>query len=189
MTTCTELRDAFIAALVDMTDAGPSVYSPFDWPTAPTAYPLLLVDWDTERKESLGRNAPLFHVIANIHVIARTKAAGQTGDAGSRVARAQAERLKQQIEQRIIGNPAVQANPDGSQRIQQFRSVHTKLMTSSEGEMPMAELVMTFEVEFVQSVDDFYPIDGPPLQGIDVTVQEPEGTIEPGFYLTFPPQT
>ncbi|MEX3635956.1 ABC transporter permease [Paraburkholderia sp. BR14320] len=175
-----------MAALVNATDAGASVYSPYDWPTAPTAYPWVLVDWRTESKHSLGRNAPLFNVTTNIQIIARTKAPAQTGDAGSRVARAAAERLKQQIEQNIIGNPAVQANADGSQRIQQFKAVHTELNTSSEGEMPMAELVMTFEVEFVQAVDDFYPLLGTPLQGIDVTVQQPPGTVEPEFSVNFP---
>jgi hypothetical protein len=186
MTTCTELRDAFVTALVNATDAGASVYSPYDWPTAPTAYPWVLVDWHTETKHSLGRNAPLFDVTTNIQIIARTKAPAQTGDAGSRVARAAAERLKQQIEQNIIGNPAVQANADGSQRIQQFKSVHTEMNTSSEGEMPMAELVMTFEVEFVQAVDDFYALTGTPVEGFDVTVEMPDGTVEPKFSVDFP---
>jgi hypothetical protein len=186
MTTCTELRDAFVTALVNATDAGASVYSPYDWPTAPTAYPWVLVDWRTETKKSLGRNAPLFEVTTEIQIIARTKAAAQTADAGSLVARAAAERLKQQIEQNIIGNPAVQANADGSQRIQQIKSVHTEMNTSSEGEMPMAELVMTFEVEFVQAGDDFYRLNGTPIKEIDVTVQEPPGTVEPSFSIIFP---
>lgn len=186
MTTCTELRDAFVAAITNGTDAGAAVFSPFDWPTAPTAYPWVLVDWRTETKHSLGRNSPLFNVLTNIQIVARTKAAAQTGDLGSQAARIAAERLKAQIEKCIIGNPAVQANADGSQRIQQFKSVHSELNTSSEGEMPIAELVMTFAVEFVQSPDDFYPLDGLPLQGIDVTVKEPAGTVEPEFSVNFP---
>ncbi|TCK36724.1 hypothetical protein B0G84_5737 [Paraburkholderia sp. BL8N3] len=186
MTTCTELRDAFLAALAGATDAGQAVYSPFDWPTAPTSYPLMLIDWHTEEKKSLGRNAPLFTVTTVIQVIARTKAVAQVGDAGSTVARAAAERLKQQIERAVIGNPAVMAHPDGTQRIQQFESVHSELLTSSEGEMPMAELVMAFRVEFVQGPDDFFPIRSTPVEGFDGRVQMPEGTVEPVFSINFP---
>lgn len=186
MTTCSELRDAFVAALINATDAGPHVFSPYDWPTAPTDYPWMLVDWRTETKHSKGRNAPLFDVTTNIQIIARTKAAAQAGDLGSQVARVAAERLKQQIEHNLINNTVVQTHADGTQRIQQFKSVHSELNTSSEGEMPIAELVMTFEVEFVQGPEDFYPITGDVLQGIDVTVQEPPGTVEPRISINFP---
>lgn len=185
MTTSADLRALFVAALKGATDAGQAVYSPYDWPTAPDAYPLILVHARRERKESLGRNVPQFNVTATIEVIARTKSPALIGDAGSAAALLAAERMKAQIETALINNPAIWSDPDGGQRIQQFSSVDSDLTTSSEGEMPMAELLLSIDVEFFQGPDDFFPIPLIPLQGVDFTVVEPSGTTEPGFSLTF----
>ncbi|GAB7525326.1 ABC transporter permease [Paraburkholderia sp. 2C] len=186
MTTSAELRGLFVDALKGATDAGQAVYSPFDWPTAADSYPLILVRAPHERKESMGRNVPQFNTTASIVIIARTKAIAQVGDAGSAEALAAAERLKAQIESVLINNPAIWAcGTTGQQRIQQFSSVESDLSTSSEGEMPMAELNMTIDVEFFQDADDFFPIPVVPLQGVDLTVQEPDGTTEPGLTLNF----
>lgn len=187
MTTSAELRALFVTALTGATDAGSTVYSPFDWPTEPTAYPFILVRAPKERKVSLGRNAPLFDVTTTIEIIARTKSPAQVSDAGSAVALAAAERLKGQIEVALINNPAVWAYPDGSQRISQFASVDSEITTSSEGSMPMAELLMHIEVDFTQGPEDFFPIPSIPLEGFDAGVQEPAGTVSPGFSITFPP--
>lgn len=189
MTTSADIRAVFVTALTGATDAGAAVHSPFDWPTAPNSYPLILVHARKERKESMGRNAPLFTVTATLEIIARTKSPALVGDAGSAVALAAAERLKAQIETALINNPAVWADPNsasGAQRIQQFASVDSELTTSSEGDMPIAELLMTIEVEFMQGPDDFFPIPSIPLQGFDAGVREPAGTVEPGFSITFP---
>lgn len=189
MTTSADIRAVFVEALIGATDAGSAVYSPFDWPTAANVYPIILVHARKERKESMGRNAPLFTVTTTVEIIARTKSPAQVGDAGSAVALLAAEALKAQIETALINNPAVWADPtseSGAQRIQQFSSVDSELITSSEGDMPMAELLMTIEVEFMQGPDDFFPIPSIPLQGVDAGVQEPAGTVEPGFSITFP---
>lgn len=185
MTTSAELRALFVSALVGATDAGKAVYSPFDWHTAGNAYPAILVHARRERKESAGRNVPQFTVTSTIEVIARTKSPGQVGDLGSAAALAAAESLKAQIETALINNPSIWALPDGSQRIQQFASIDCELMTNSEGEMPMAEVILTIDVEHFQTADDFFPIPLTPLQGMDVTVQEPNGTTEPGLTLNF----
>jgi hypothetical protein len=187
VTTSAHLRELFVQALVGATDAGTTVFSPFDWPTDPISYPLILVRAPRERKESLGKNAPLFKVTTTIEIIARARSTALVGDAGSAVALAAAERLKGQIEVALINNPAVWAHPDGSQRISQFSSVESELTTSSEGSMPAAELLMHIEVEFAQGPEDFFPIPSVPLAGIDAVVQEPPGTVEPGFSIDFPP--
>lgn len=175
------------ALLAANTDAGSAVFSPYDWPTAGDAYPALLVHARKERKESLGRNAPLFDVTATLEVIGRTRSPALLGDAGSAVALEAAERLKMQIEIALINNPAVWVKPDGTRRVSQFASVDSDLATSSEGEMPIGSVVMQFEVEFTQGPEDFFPIVGTPLEGFDARVQEPPGTVEPGFSITFPP--
>ncbi|HEX7906858.1 MAG TPA: ABC transporter permease [Paraburkholderia sp.] len=186
MTTSAELREIFVTALAGATDAQENVFSPFDWPTTPDSYPIILVHARKERKQSLGRNAPLFDVTTTIEIIARTKSIALVGDAGSAAALAAAERLKAQIEVALINNPAVWAHPDGSQRISQFASVDSELTTSSEGDMPIAELLMHIEVDYTQGPDDFFPIPSTPLEGFDAGVQEPAGTVEPGFSITFP---
>jgi hypothetical protein len=186
MTTSADIRALFVTALTGATDAGAAVYSPFDWPTASDSYPLVLVRAPKERKESLGRNAPLFTVTTTIEIIARTKSPALVGDAGSAVALAAAEALKLQIEVALINNPAIWADPNGGQRIQQFASVDSEISTSSEGEMPMAELLMHIEVEFAQGPADFFPLPSTPLEGFDVTVEEPPGTTEPYFTIELP---
>lgn len=187
MTTSAEIRALVVTALTGATDAGTAVYSPFDWPTASDSYPLILVRAPKERKESLGRNAPLFTVTTTIEIIARTKSPALVGDAGSAVALAAAEALKMQVEIALINNPAIWADPNGGQRIQQFASIESEISTNSEGDMPMAELLMHIEVEFAQGPADFFPLPSTPFEGIDLTVQEPPGTVEPGFSIDFPP--
>ncbi|UEC03968.1 ABC transporter permease [Burkholderia vietnamiensis] len=185
MTTSADIRALFVSALKGATDAEQAVFSPFDWPTAPDAYPSILVHARKERKESLGRNVPQFNVTATLEIIARTKSPALVGDAGSAVALAAAEKLKAQIESALINNPAIWADPAGGQRIQQFSSVDSELTTSSEGEMPIAELLMTIDVEFFQTADDFFPIPLAPLHGVDLTIQEPDGTTQPGLTINF----
>lgn len=187
MTTSADIRTSFINALKGATDAGQSVFSPFDWPTAPGSYPVILVRAPRERKESLGRNAPLFTVTTTIEIIARTQSPGEIGDLGSAVALAAAEQLKMQIEVALINNPAVWADSNGHQVIQQFASVESDLTTSSDGQMPMAELLMHIEVEFVQGPEDFFPVSGTPLEEVSIAIQMPDGTVEPTFSIPIPP--
>lgn len=187
MTTSADLRALFVLALLNQTDAGDAVFSPFDWPTSDDAYPAILVHARRERKESLGKNAPLFNVTTTLEIIGRTQSQAFVGDQGSAAALEAAERLKMQIEVALINNPIIWALPDGSQRISEFSSVESELTTSSEGAMPIASLTMTVEVVFQQGPEDFFPIPSTPLQGIDAAVQMPAGTVEPGFSISFPP--
>ncbi|MBB3256866.1 hypothetical protein F4827_001711 [Paraburkholderia bannensis] len=186
MTTSADIRAIVVQGLTDVTDAGASVYSPFDWPTAQNAYPCILVRAPRERKTSLGKNAPLFSVTTTVEIYARTRAVAAIGDAGSAQALAAAEKLKSQIEVTLINNTSLWVDTNGVQIIEQFSSVESEITTSSEGDMPMAELQMRLEIEFTQGPEDFYPIAGVPLAGIDMRVQEPDGTVEPGFSIDFP---
>lgn len=186
MTTSADIRSLFVTALKGATNAGQSVFSPFDWPTSPSSYPLILVHARKERKVSLGPNAPEFDVYTTLDIVARTKSAAQVGDAGSAVALASAEVLKLQIEAALINNPAIWADPAGGQRIEQFTVVESELNTSSEGDMPMAELVISIEVKFYQGPEDFFPIPLAPLQTVSLAVAEPDGTTQPGLTITLP---
>lgn len=187
MTTSADIRALVVQGLNGATDAVNAVHSPFDWPTAPNSYPCILVRAPRERKSSRGKNAPLFSVTTTVEIIARTEAVAYFGDAGSTEALAAAERLKHQIEVALINNTSLWVDSDGGQIIEQFSSIESDISTSSDGERPMAELQMKIEIEFAQGPRDFYPIVGVPLAGIDMRVQEPEGTVEPGFSIDFPP--
>ncbi|BCF96632.1 hypothetical protein PPGU19_012010 [Paraburkholderia sp. PGU19] len=187
MTTSADIRGLVIGGLIGATNAGTSVFSPFDWPTSLESFPCILVRAPRERKHSLGKNAPLFEVTTTVEIIARTRAVAQLGDAGSAEALAAAEQLKQQIEVALINNPSLWVDPDGGQIIEQFESVESEITTSSEGEMPMAELQMRIEIQFVQGPDDFYPIPSIPLENFTGTVVQPAGTVEPTFSITFQP--
>lgn len=185
MTTSADIRGLFVTALAGATAAGNAVYSPFDWPTASGSYPNILVRAPRERKESLGKNAPLFKVTTTIEITAKTQSPGEQGDAGSALALAAAEALKQQIEVTLINNPAIWADPNGGQLVSQFSSVDSEIRTSSEGDMPMAELHMVIEVEFAQGPLDFFPLPSIPLEGIDAGVAMPADTTQPGFSISF----
>jgi hypothetical protein len=186
MTTSADIRGLVISGLMGSTSAGTSVTSPFDWPTSPPTFPCILVRTPRERKQSLGKNAPLFSVTTTVEIIARTRSVALVGDAGSAQALAAAEQLKAQIEVALINNTSLWADSSGGQIIEQFESVESEITTNSEGEMPMAELQMRIEIQFAQGPDDFYPIPGTPLETITGTVVQPAGTVEPFFSITFP---
>ncbi|ARL91019.1 ABC transporter permease [Burkholderia pseudomallei] len=181
MTTSADIRALFVQALFGQTSAGNAVYSPFDWPTNPSQYPLILVHARKERKVSLGPNTPEFDVYTTVEIIARVRAPAGMVDTGSVAALAGAETLKLQIEATLINNPDIWADPAGGQRIEQFTSVDSEINTSSEGEMPIAELAMSIEVKFYQGPEDFFPIPVHPLTTVNVNVDtaapfDPNGT-------------
>lgn len=189
MSIADDLLGLFVSALVGATDAGASVFSPFDWPTDPNAYPVILVTEGDENMESLGPNAPLYDVTTTIDVLARTKSLALVGDAGSAVALAAARNIRKQIKIALINNTSVWVLPNGARRIKQISRVRSHITTSSEGASPIAELSMSFDIEFTQDANDFYPIVGTPIDQIAVTVQQPAGTVEPMFSIPAPPFT
>ena len=168
MTTSADIRALFVTALKGATDAGQSVFSPYDWPTSSGSYPLILVHARKERKVSLGPNTPEFDVYTTVEIVARTKSPAQVGDVGSAIALGAAEALKLQIETALINNPLIWSDPAGGQRIEQFTSLDSEINTNSEGEMPMAELAMSIEVKFYQGPELFFPIPTNPLQTLAI---------------------
>ena len=185
MTTSADVRYLFVAALTGSTDAGANVFSPFTWHTAGDAYPVILLATPKERKESQGKNSPLYLVTTTVDIFAKTKAVQSQNDGGSGVALAALERLKAQIETAIINNPAVMVDstdPNGGQRFQEIVSVDSEISINSAGEEPIAELKMTMEITFIQTAVDFFPIPSTPIDLL-VQVSEPANVIKPGFIL------
>ncbi|TAL89283.1 MAG: hypothetical protein EPN62_08775 [Candidimonas sp.] len=175
MTTSVQLRDMVVAALVGKTDVGALVYSPRSWPTQDRQYPYLMVQVPDETKDSLGRTAPQFNVVATIRILARVQFPGQVNDQASAKTEAALEQIKAQIEVAVINSPTL------TQSIQQFLSVHSTIRIDSNGATYLGELVMDFQLEFYQGPEDFYPVDAVPLEDVDiradlVNVDDPTGT-------------
>jgi hypothetical protein len=186
MTTSADIRALFVQALTGQTLAGNAVYSPYDWPTSPSTYPLILVHARKERKVSLGPNTPEFDVYTTVEIIARVQSPAGIVDTGSVAALAAAETLKLQIEVALINNPLIWADPNGGQRIEQFTTVDSEINTSSEGSMPMAELAMSIEVKFYQGPEVFFPIPTNPLQTVNINVDTAEPFDPNGTYANPP---
>ncbi|EPP7682830.1 ATP-binding protein, partial [Yersinia enterocolitica] len=49
-----------------------------------------------------------------------------------------------------------------------------------------AQLLMELDIEYYQGPEDFYPIVGDPLLGIDITMDMPDGTTKPVVSINFP---
>ncbi|HHH1258980.1 TPA: ATP-binding protein [Yersinia enterocolitica] len=169
-----QIRQLVVNALVGKTDAGNRVYSPRDWPTTEEMYPVILVQTLIEEKQSLGRNAPQFNTITTVRITGRLQELdGEQVDDGANKAELALERLREQIERAVINSY------DLTRQIQQFAKVRSTIDLDSGGEGHLAQLLMELDIEYYQGPEDFYPIVGDPLLGIDITMAMPDGTTEP----------
>lgn len=183
MTTTAQIRELVVQQLTVQsspgqypTSAGARVYSPRTWATFKGQYPAIFVTTPSEDRESLGRHsAQQFTTTATVKIAARLSVPAVASDLGAAQAQVALETLKTQIEQALINNPAI------TQLIQQIAFLRSEIEVSAEGEQPMAELAMQFGYEFYEGPEDFYPIDGDPLEEItldaDLTNRfDPTGT-------------
>lgn len=162
MTTTAELRDMVVNCLKGSTDAGAMVYSPRSWPTQDNHYPYLMVQVPEESMDSLGRNVPQFNTVATIRVMARVQQMGESDDQAAAKAEAALETLKGQILTAVINSSPL------TQSIQQFLSVHTAMKIDSSGGTTVGAIAVSFQLEFYQGPEDFYPVVADPLDDIDI---------------------
>ncbi|WP_227720543.1 ATP-binding protein [Yersinia proxima] len=169
-----QIRKLVVNAIIGNTDAGNRVYSPRDWPTTEDMYPVILVQTPIEEKQSLGRNAPQFNTITTVRITGRLQELdGEYTDDGAVKAELALEQLREQIERAVINSY------DLTRQIQQFARVRSTIDLDSSGEGHMAQLLMELDIEYYQGPEDFYPIVGDPLEGIDITMSMPDGTTQP----------
>lgn len=190
MTTSRDLRELAVQGLLaqnpvslatNVTDAGENVFSPRTWATWNGTYPMLLVQTPDEDGESWGPNsAPAFTVTTKLRVTARAQASAQTDDQAAVIVEEQLENLREQIKAALINYPPLMSL---LQRYPYFRST---IDVSGVGSEPIGEMVLDIGLEFVQGPHDFYQPPVTPLEGIDLTVQEPDGTTEPGLTINLP---
>ncbi|MBX9498393.1 ATP-binding protein [Yersinia enterocolitica] len=169
-----QVRQLVVAAILGKTDAENRVYSPRDWPTTEEMYPVILVQTPIEEKQSLGRNAPQFNTITTVRITGRLQELdGENENDGANKAELALERLREQIERAVINSY------DLTRQTQQFARVRSTIDLDSAGEGHLAQLLMELDIEYYQGPEDFYPIVGDPLLGIDITMDMPDGTTEP----------
>ncbi len=175
------LRGLVISALTGTTDALDRVYSPRDWPTSEDMYPAILVQTPFDVKNSLGRNVPQFTTVTTVRITGRLQELDDLDqDNGAVKAEEALEQLREQIERAVINSY------DLTRQIQQFLQMRSTIDISAGGEGHTAQLLMELDIEYYQGPEEFYPIEADPLQGIDVTLIEPDGTPEVGVTIDLP---
>lgn len=162
------------------TSAGARVYVPRDWPAKPDQFPMLVLHWPREHKESWGPNAPAFNTTTTIRVEGRVASKAGSGDAGAAAALAALGILKRQIEVALINNGPLY------RIINQIAAVDSAMQVTAQGEYHLGELTMDFAVEYPQVTQDFAPVPAWPLQEIDIfadllNVASPTGDYAPPF--------
>lgn len=183
MTTSRELRELAVQGLLatGATAAGSNVFSPRSWATWNGTYPVLLVQTPDEDGESWGRHGPpAFTVTTTLRITARAQAAALTNDQAAVLVEEQLEDLREQIKAALVNYPPLMS------LLQQYPFFRSRIDVSGEGSEPIGQLVLDLGLEFVQGPHDFYQPPVVPLQGIDVTVQEPDGTTDPGLTINLP---
>lgn len=172
------IRQLVISALAGKTDAEDRVYSPRDWSTTEDIYPAILVQTPFDQKNSLGRNAPQFNTVTTVRITGRLQELDDIAeDNGAVKAEESLEQLREQIERAVINSYEL------TRKIQQFLQIRSTIGINAAGEGHTAQLLMELDIEYYQGPEEFYPIEADPLQGIDVTIIEPDGTQQVGVTI------
>ena len=177
------VRELVAVALKGRTNAEDRVYSPRDWPTTGTEYPCIIVQTPFDHKRSLGRNVPQFNTVTTVLVTGRLEAFdSEDSDAADGAIKAELalEALREQIERAVINSY------DLTRQIQQFLEIKSTIEINAEGEGHLGQLLVELQIEYYQGPEEFYPVDGDPLTGIDINIQQPDGSPEHHVSIDLP---
>lgn len=158
------------------TNAGSQVWRARTWPAKLEKLPAIIIDpFYSEHRGSLGKNAPQFDTITTVRLRGRVNVAAEADDAGGLAAAAALETLKSQIERTLVNAYPVML------KIEQFVSIDTDFVFSTEGQQNVAELVMSIAMGFYEGPEDFAPIETTDLKEAAVytdltNVFDPAGT-------------
>jgi hypothetical protein len=168
-----------------LTDAGPRVYTPGDWPGADKTVPYIRARSTGEDGESLGRNGARFTVTGTIQFSIYAGEAAVGGDAAAATLDCDLQRMARQIETALIGNPLLMMN------IQQIPFKRARDVYDASGAQHYGAIEYLLGVEFYQASDedDFYV---PPVAALGQVVIDADlqNIFDPsGTYTTtvFPP--
>lgn len=170
------IRTLVVTALKDAaTDAGDRVFTPRDWPTNSEDYPALLVQTPIDHKRSMGRNAPQFTSVTTVRITGRVEEFDTETDNGALLAEEALEALRLQVEQAVINSFEL------TKQTQQYVEVRSTIDVDSNGEGHIGQLLYEIDIEYFQGPEDFFPIVTNKLEGIDLRISQPDGTVVPGF--------
>ncbi len=167
-----QIRELVVNALKGRTAAENRVYSPMDWSTVNADYPCIIVQTPFDHKKSLGRNAPQFNTVTTVRITGRLEEFDGDDLDGAMKAELALEALREEIERAVINSYEL------TRQVQQFLEIRSQIDISAGGEGHLAQLLMDLDIEYYQGPEEFYPIDADPLTGIDINVQQPDGTPE-----------
>ncbi|MGO2334296.1 ATP-binding protein [Providencia sp.] len=167
-----QIRELVVNALKGRTAAENRVYSPMDWSTVNADYPCIIVQTPFDHKKSLGRNVPQFNTVTTVRITGRLEEFDGDDLDGAMKAELALEALREEIERAVINSYEL------TRQIQQFLEIRSQIDISAGGEGHLAQLLMDLDIEYYQGPEEFYPIDADPLTGIDINVQQPDGTPE-----------
>lgn len=167
-----EIRELVVNSLKGRTTAENRVYSPMDWSTVNADYPCIIVQTPFDHKKSLGRNAPQFNTVTTVRVTGRLEEFDGDDLDGAMKAELALEAFREEIERAVINSYEL------TRQTQQFLEIRSQIDISAGGEGHLAQLLMDLDIEYYQGPEEFYPIDADPLTGIDINVQQPDGTPE-----------
>lgn len=143
-------QQAIIAA---QTTAFNRVYSPRDYKLWDGLYPCVQVKTPQQQRQSLGKSGtPHFNTVVSVVVIATVQA--DTEDE----AEEQLEFLENQIEKAVITNFEI------LDAIEQFETVQTEQVVTSEGSQHIGQVQLVFNM---QSYEEFNPTDEMALEPLD----------------------
>ncbi len=167
-----QIRELVVNSLKGRTAAENRVYSPMDWSTVNADYPCIIVQTPFDHKKSLGRNVPQFNTVTTVRVTGRLEEFDGDDLDGAMKAELALEALREEIERAVINSYEL------TRQTQQFLEIRSQIDISAGGEGHLAQLLMDLDIEYYQGPEEFYPIDADPLAGIDINVQQPDGTPE-----------
>lgn len=167
-----QIRELVVNSLKEKTAAENRVYSPMDWSTVNADCPCIIVQTPFDHKKSLGRNAPQFNTVTTVRVTGRLEEFDGDDLDGAMKAELALEALREEIERAVINSYEL------TRQTQQFLEIRSQIDISAGGEGHLAQLLMDLDIEYYQGPEEFYPIDAEPLTGIDINVQQPDGTPE-----------
>ena len=87
------------------------------------------------------------------------------------------EDLREQVERAVINSYEL------TRKIQKYAEIRSTINVDGEGEAHLGQLLFEIDIEHYQGPEDFYPVQSVPLEGMDIAVDMPDGTVKPGISL------
>ncbi len=88
--------------------------------------------------------------------------------------------MREQIKAALINYPPIMG------LLSQYPSFRSTIQVPRDGQSPIGELVLEIDMEHVQGPEAFFLATTVALDEVDITVQMPNGTTDPGLTIELP---